>query len=163
VPLLISDTNIFIDLEAGDLLPALFSLPERIVVPDVLFDQELRARHEDLLDLGLAVRELQERAVERTVELAGRYGAVSRIDLSALALAEQESCPLLTGDRRLRDAATHEGVTVHGTLWVVRRLVDHGVPVDAVRQAFKAMRGAGRRLPWDRVRRLIQELESTRR
>lgn len=51
--LLVSDANIFIDFEAADLLTELFRLPHEIVVPDVLYAQELAEQHADLLNLGL--------------------------------------------------------------------------------------------------------------
>lgn len=40
--LLIRDTNIFIDLEEGELMQFLFLLPNRIGVPDLFSNDELR-------------------------------------------------------------------------------------------------------------------------
>ena len=113
----------------------------------------------DLLDLGLRLVELEAPAVERVVDLAARYPHPSRLDLAALAAAEQESCPLLTGDRRLRAAAEEEGVDVHGTLWLAARLVREGhLSVDELREAYSRMRAAGRRLPWEKVQVQLREL-----
>ena len=50
MPLLISDTNIFIDFQEGKLLEELFQLTATIGVPDLLFEDELREQHEHLLD-----------------------------------------------------------------------------------------------------------------
>lgn len=41
--LLISDANIIIDLEAGEILGSLFALPYRFAMPDVLFEEEIKA------------------------------------------------------------------------------------------------------------------------
>ena len=158
--LLISDANIFIDFEDGGLLEELFDLGVTIAVPDVLFEDELRDQHEALLEHGLRLMSLKAAAVERTIELASRYRRPSRLDLAALALAEQEGCPLVTGDRRLREAADHEGVEVHGTLWVAELLCTEGiVSVAQLRVAYARMRGAGRRLPWQVVEEQLQRLE----
>ena len=46
--LLVSDANIFIDFEVSELTAKLFQLPHDIVVPDTLYQQELRARHPHL-------------------------------------------------------------------------------------------------------------------
>ena len=46
------------------------------------------------------------------------------MDHSALALAMQEKCPLLTGDKDLRTAAKSEGVEVHGTVWIIEELLN---------------------------------------
>lgn len=157
--LLVSDANIFIDFDEGGLLRELFQLPERIGVPDLLFEDELRGQHADLLELGLALLELAPDGVLRAAELARRHRRPSRLDLAALALAEQEKCPLLTGDRHLREAARAEGVDVHGTLWLVERLVTlRIVRVDRVRLAYERMRAAGRRLPWERVEEQVRRL-----
>ncbi len=158
--LLISDANIFIDFEDGGLLTRLFEISATIAVPDILFEDELREQHEDLLECGLVLIALETSAVERTVALAARYRQPSRLDLAALALAEQEACPLVTGDRRLREAADHEGVEVHGTLWVAELLFSEGAgTVMQLRIAYARMRGAGRRLPWDAVEEQLQRLE----
>jgi predicted nucleic acid-binding protein len=157
--LVVSDANVFIDLEEGGILAALFRLPEAIAVPDVLFEEELRDRHAHLLELGLRVLVVKERGVERAVALAAQYRKPNRNDLFALALAEQESCPLLTGDRFLREAAVAEGVTVHGTLWVTERMVEaRALPATRLRAAYARMREGGRRLPWGKVEALLERL-----
>ncbi len=51
--LLISDANILIDMEVGNLMPVIFRLPYEIAVPDILFELELRERHSHLLEAGL--------------------------------------------------------------------------------------------------------------
>lgn len=157
--LLISDANILIDFEEGGLVDALFGLEARLAVPDVLFEDELKEAHPHFEELGLESIELGPVAVHRAVELARAHRRPGRIDLLALALAEQEACPLLTGDRDLRDAANAEGVEVHGTLWVAALLLDAGlVTASELRAAYQAMRAASRRLPWslvdDQLRRL---------
>lgn len=156
---LISDANILIDFEEGGLLGQLFALPEHIGVPDILFEDELRAYHEHLLACGLLLFELGEAAIQRSVELASRFRHPSRLDLAALALAEQEGCPLITGDRYLREAAELEGVEVHGTLWLAERLVVEGVITQSqLTAAYALMREASRRLPWVEVERQLQRL-----
>jgi len=50
--LLISDANILIDLEEGEILNSLFSLPYQFTVPDILYFDELEMQHAHLLDRG---------------------------------------------------------------------------------------------------------------
>ena len=71
--LLISDANILIDVEVGGLTASMFSLDYRFALPDVLFYEELEVQHGHLLDMGLEVRELDEKMVARAVKLALRY------------------------------------------------------------------------------------------
>ena len=56
--LLISDANIFIDMEVGGLIERMFDLDYQFAVPDVLFAEELAGHHGYLLDLGLQTRQL---------------------------------------------------------------------------------------------------------
>ncbi len=51
---LVSDVSVLIDLEHGSLLEAAFRLPFKFVVPDVLYELELKAYNGPaLLELGL--------------------------------------------------------------------------------------------------------------
>ena len=71
------------------------------------------------------------------------------LDLMASVLAQQECCPLLTGDQHLRKAATAEAVEVRGTIWLLEYMLDHGLITTAVAQGgYAAMEDAGRRLPF---------------
>ncbi len=71
--LLISDANILIDIEDGHLTPIVFRLPYEIVVPDVLFELELKERHSYLLEAGLKVKSLAPESVKKTEFLIAQY------------------------------------------------------------------------------------------
>lgn len=161
--LLISDANVLIDFEAGGVTAALFDLGAGLAVPDVLFEEELKASHAALIEHGLRVLALSSESVSHALQLALRHRRPRRNDLLALALAVQERCPLVTGDRALRSAAVAEGVEVHGTLWLMTEVRLRGVrSVGDLREAYGRMRAAGRRLPWDEVRTWL-ELHGVRR
>jgi len=49
--------------------------------------------------------------------------ALSLADCSVLFLAAQKEAILLTGDRQLRMEAEKEGIEVHGSLWILDRMV----------------------------------------
>ena len=125
--LLISDANIFIDMKAGGLVEAMFRLPEIFAVLDILFMEELVEYHLELPGYGLQVMSLTEETVAESMRLRQQHRHPSQNDLFALALAKQESCPLLTGDRRLRDVAKQEGVVLKGTLWLIERMVEEAI------------------------------------
>jgi hypothetical protein len=161
--LLVSDANVVIDMDAGGLLKAMFKLDYSFAVPDILFEEELKAQHPELPALGLKSLELREEAVKHVEELSVKYekSGASRNDFVALALARQEACPLLTGDSRLRQVCDAEEVDVHGTVWLVGKMMEQKIiGLAAIRRAYRAMRDAGRRLPWDEVEK---QLESCRK
>jgi predicted nucleic acid-binding protein len=159
VLLLVSDTNILLDWEDGGRLEVLFALGATLVVPDVLLAEELADRAERLTSLGLQARPLGPDGIVRAAVLARTHRRPGRIDLLALALAEQEGCPLLTGDRDLRAAAEAEGVAFHGTLWLAEVAVTAGALAPReLRTVYRRMRDAGRRLPWKEVEAQLRRL-----
>ncbi|TDT44442.1 putative nucleic acid-binding protein [Halospina denitrificans] len=149
MPLLISDANIFIDLEEGGLIAELFQLPHEIMTPDILYEEELDEQHAHLLEMGLRLGELTPDTMVEAYRLIETYRDPGSNDCFAMALARQEQCPLLTGDSALRAAAHSEGIEVRGTLWVVEALVSEGRITRAQAEySYKRMKAADRRLPW---------------
>ena len=170
--LLVSDANILIDMDAGGQLKGMFKLDYGFAVPDVLFEEELKAqltprdrsRRRRGRDCGGERRRRPSPPSPwpRTAFRGGpgRRGA-GRNDLLALALASQEKCPLLTGDSRLRKVCEDQKMDVHGTIWLVGQMIEQKiVGIAAARSAYRAMREARRRLPWDEVEK---QLESFRK
>ena len=150
--LLISDANIFIDVKVGKLIEVMFQLPESFAVPNILYEEELLERHPELPSYGLQVLEIEGLFMQEAYRLRGIYSQPSQNDLFALALAKQEQCPLLTGDKKLRAAAKAEDVVVCGTLWLIERLYqERKINITAVEQAYARMKEEGRRLPWKEV------------
>jgi predicted nucleic acid-binding protein len=158
--LLISDANILIDMEAGELLERLFRLPMQLAIPDVLYWEEIEPGTSGLQELGLQVMEVTGDYVAYALGLSAKYGsAPSSNDYLALALAKQEDCPLLTGDQALKAVALAENVSVMGTLWLIRAMVENQLlTVDAAFAALARMKARNRRLPWGDAERILNSL-----
>lgn len=156
--LLVSDSNVPIDIEYGNLTDIMFCMNIVFIVPDVLFEKELKSRHAHLLDLGLKIKSLSDKAVDRAIKFTDKYRQPSELDLLALSLAVEEQCPLLTGDKNLRKAAELEGVQVYGTIWLVSEMLQKKIiPPNAALIAFQKMKAAGSRLPWNEVDKLLDK------
>lgn len=125
--LLVSDANVFIDFEVAELTVQLFRLPHEIIVPDILYEQELASRHPHLQQFGLQVRGLTGDQVSDAYRLQLKYREPSVNDLFALTLEKSLACPLVTGDRRLRAAAEAEGLRLLGTLTLMEHLFVHSI------------------------------------
>ncbi|MGI0081096.1 MAG: PIN domain-containing protein [Nitrososphaerales archaeon] len=157
--LLISDANILIDIEIAELTREMFQLPETFAVPDILFLEELVEHHHELPGYGLQVMQLAAEVVEEANQLRARYIHPSMNDLFALALAKHVQCPLLSGDGRLRNAASQEQVSVRGTLWLLESLVQHEIiNLGRLEKTYELLRTENRRLPWDEVTRQLNRL-----
>lgn len=125
---LVSDTSVVIDLERALLLEHVFGLPYRFVVPDALYDKEIRDYGgERLLALGLQVRPLSGEQLTEAQRLRSLERRISIHDSYALTLAKAEAAILLAGDAAMRRLAEAEEVRCHGVLWVFDRLEEHQV------------------------------------
>ena len=161
--LLISDANILIDMIDGGIADELFQLEYEFGVPDVLFEYELKEHHPELLDKGLKVMGLGETSIEITFDLHAQHrnAGLSVNDCMALVLANQQKCPLLTGDAALRQICILEQVEVKGTLWLMGQLfLASIITAERAALAYEAMRHAGSRLPWADVAAQLSEFKS---
>ncbi len=167
--LIISDSNIFIDMEVGGLKRQMFQLPEALGTPNILYAEELASQHPDLPTLGLQIMNVEEKFMKLADQWQDMYPGPSFNDLSAMALTKQEQpknnnqCTLLTGDQRLRSAAESETIEVHGTLWLMDRLFDEGIiNHNRAVQAYAQMQQEKRRLPWDEVEKQLKGFRNNR-
>lgn len=161
--LIISDANILIDFEHADLTPRLFQLELELAVPDLLYHDELSKHHGDLPSLGLELLELPPALIGRAYEYRSQHPKPSIYDLFALVLSLNRQCPLLTGDKALRQLARGEGVDVFGTLWLMERLFEARlITVDEMESAYDAMLANQSRLPEREIRRQLKRLKAGR-
>lgn len=154
----VSDANVLIDVDAGELAESMFSIPHiNFYLPDVLFHQELRTRHAHFLKLGLQLKILPGHLVAKTAELMQNYPKPSRMDIFALVLAMENDWILLTGDKNLKKVAEHLKLECHGTIWVVDQMLKSDVITsDTARDGFQKMKKNGSRLPWDEAEKMIK-------
>ncbi len=158
--LLISDTNIIIDLDVGGVLEQMFRLQEDFAVPNILYLEELSEQHSELPALGLKILDIKEEFMRKAYELGGIYNKPGRNDIFALVLALQEKCTLLSGDSDLREAATSENVEVRGTLWVMERLFEEKLlDLASMEAAYVRMKKESRRLPWNQIDAQLEKYE----
>ena len=123
----VSDTSVLIDLERGCLLEAAFRQPFAFAVPDLLYEQELKAREGSRLrELGLQIAQLDGDGVAKAVEYRKQVPALSLPDCFALALAVRGNWTLLTGDAKLRRLAEASRVECHGLLWLLDEMLAAG-------------------------------------
>lgn len=159
--LIISDANILIDFEHAELTPRLFQLELELAVPDLLYHDELSTHHGDLPSLGLQLLELPPELIGQAYEYRARYPKPSIYDLFALVLSQNRQCPLLTGDKALRDLAQSKGVAVFGTIWLMEQLFDaHLVTIDEMESAYEIMLDNQSRLPKREISRQLRRLKA---
>lgn len=125
--LLVSDSSVLIDLERGGLLQAAFQSGHTLIVPDILYQNELEAYNGPyFVSLGLGVTDCTPDEVQMAQDLANTHPALSLEDCFALACATRSNHILLTGDGPLRAAAGPKSVPCKGLLWLLDEMLASG-------------------------------------
>src|ERR1051325_2934861 len=106
--IVVSDSSCIIDLRKVSLLDIFLKLPYEILIPDLLFEEELlkftEAQKRALIKDGLKVIDMPGERVLRAQQVMRSNPRLSVHDGFAFALAESHpGCILLTGDSCLRD------------------------------------------------------------
>lgn len=154
---LITDTNIWIDLDHGELLELIFHLPYQICAADFA-KAEIRSIDVTVLERqGLIFQGLDKTLMAELLSLRQRKTAIAIADLEAFLLAREQGAVLVTGDRNLARLAMDEGLEVHGLLWLMDEMVQIGVlrPLRAA-ASLSTIIDRGARLPADECDRRIR-------
>ena len=123
-------------------------------------DNELARYRDQLVRYGVRVCALSGAGTQRISQIRSARPALSTFDVEAALIAESRHAVLLTNERLLRKLAADLGTTAHGSLWVIRTLVDRGfIDPPAGLTALSAMREADSRLPEAECTRLRREME----
>jgi len=153
---LITDTNIWIDLDNGGILVDVFRLPYQFLTPDIAAREFIKPRWQTLQALGFVFQELLADQVIELAQLRLSHRNLSAIDLASFLLAKSLHATLLTGDSRLFELAISNDVSVHGVLWLLDEMVRLWVLVpERAAVALQKMLDMGARLPSDECRKRL--------
>ncbi len=127
--LIITDSSVFFDVIKIQALTEFFALDFEICTTDFMKDEILESEQREQIEIfirskKLTVFELSEAEIEEVEKFKTKRFFKTLIDKTVLWKAKQLNCPLLTGDGKLRSEAMDQGLTVHGSLWVIRTLVE---------------------------------------
>jgi predicted nucleic acid-binding protein len=146
--ILVTDTNIWIDLENGEILTDIFRLPYQFITTDFAVGEFISPEWKTLLSLGLKTYPLEGEKILELLVLRQTYQQLSVVDLAALLLAKTMGVMLLTGDRNLNNLARTQGVSVHGVLWVLDEMMFHQILTNIqAAETLRKMLAQGARLP----------------
>lgn len=163
--LVVSDTNIFIDLISMGLLGDFFLLPFDISTVDfVIRKLKKTGQNEAVVEFQkrnrLTVFEFSSVEIDEIIKLKySSGGPLSFQDCSVWYCAKQHSAVLLTGDKALSLKARADAIEVHGLLYIIEQLVDNNViPPLLAAHKLEWLKNANKRLPMETVERLINKL-----
>lgn len=155
--ILVSDTSVLIDLDRGNLLVPAFSSGLSMVVPDLLYEDELKDTNGPYLrTLGLGVLALDPPELQLVQTIKSRRPVLSLADCFALVLALRQDHALVTGDRNLRNEAEKEKTATYGLLWLLDQLSALGVDRTTLHQGLSGIAASVKcRLPREEVMRRL--------
>ena len=149
----VQDANILIDLEMADLFEAWFKFEIDAHTTDFVVRELKRGHHlvalSHLNSGRIQTHNFSSETMTRLVTLKTEIGSsVSVPDCSALLLSIELDVPLLTGDNALRKQANRRSIEVHGTLWIMDMIVEHGIiPSRNMATRLNELLNQGRFLP----------------
>ena len=156
------DTCVVLDLRAAGVLHVAAHNLSRPAVGYLAAHEgnELAAYRDELVRYGVRVCTLPGAGTLRIPAIRSARPALSAFDIEAALVAETRRAVLLTSERPLRNLAADLGIAVHGSLWVIRTLVEQGfIDPPAGLVALSALCDANPRLPQAECVRLGRDLK----
>jgi predicted nucleic acid-binding protein len=125
--IIITDTNVFIDLIKSGALDFFFQCPFEVCTTDLVLEeikpQEQRAHLEKHVATNrLRVLQLSTEDILAAIQLPTQSNLKRITDKSVLLKAIQMQACLLSGDGDLRKEGQRAGLEVRGSLWVIREI-----------------------------------------
>ena len=150
--LIISDTNIWLDLISVNLLDAFFSLPCSFATTSFVMSEIIQPEQKKMLQLFIASHKLKVVTFEldelEKINAITNNTKISIPDRSVWYYAKNTRGRLLTGDAELRQAAEKDTVKVSGILYVFDSLVEYGILEKTMAtKSLEKLMGINLRLP----------------
>lgn len=164
--LIVTDTNVFIDVLKCDICSEFFKLKREIHTTQFVMEE---LHEEQLNELStyrekgrLIVKEFQQDELANLVLMQVKRKGVQRrlADKSVLYLCEEHIGLLLGGDGDLRKEAEERGLEVHGSIWLINELVEEGIlpPQEGVNKLI-LLKKVNSRLPLKEIDHAIAEIK----
>lgn len=162
----VSDTNIFIDLIESNLLESFMDLPWEIHTTDFVINELnkgiQRNKVERFISSGeITVKSFTGKEMEELFDFSIKQRARTRVsiqDCSVWLYAQKNTYTLLTGDNRLRHAASENGVDVHGIFYIIDKMVETSTicRINAI-EALEKLKEINPRLPLSYINEYINK------
>ena len=161
--IIITDTNVFIDLIQSGALDYFFQLPYDIRTTDLVIEEIKLPEQQSALDKfrsdgRLTVLELDSGEIRAALELQTQTTLTRITDRSVLLKAIHLQCLVLSGDGALRKECERRGLRVHGSIWVIREIWMAGLGDSAQLLAMVDELMNNNRLPGHELEKLRREI-----
>ncbi len=161
----ISDTNIFIDLLNVDLLDTFLKLPLEVHTTDFIIyelrEEQVEVITEKINDKKITLNEANEEEYTEILEQMKERESLSLDDHSVYYYAKKLSATILTGDRAFRNFAEEKHIEVRGILWVLDEIITNEL-LNKTEMVSKltCLMETNKRLPSDECERRLEKWKS---
>jgi rRNA-processing protein FCF1 len=163
--IIITDTNVFFDVISINALPEFFGLDFEICTTDFVVNEILLTAQKEQIEFFIRSRKLTVfQLAEDDVDEIKAFKTVRFFrgitDKTVLWKAIKLKCPLLTGDKKLKNEAKDQGVEVHGSIWIVIELVEKEIITKGKGiELLKLLMEVNGSLPHDEIEKLIRQYQ----
>jgi predicted nucleic acid-binding protein len=162
--LIITDTNVFFDIISIDALPEFFAIDFEICTTDFVVSEILRSHQREQVESFIRAKKLivfelsiDEIDCIRNFKTTRFFKGIT--DKTVLWKSQQLNCPLLTGDKKIRNEAEDLNIEVHGSIWVIQKLItDEVVSKQAGTVLLEKLKASNTNLPHHEIDKLIRQL-----
>ena len=161
--LIITDTNILFDIISIGALPEFFSMDYEICTTVFVIQEIRQSDQQEAIEVFIRAKDLtliefdsDEISEIEKFKTSKSFKGIT--DKSVLWKSLKLNCPLLTGDRKLRSEAENQGVEVHGSIWVIEKLVEKNL-IDMAKgiHLLETLKHVNSSLPFDEIDKLIKK------
>jgi predicted nucleic acid-binding protein len=162
--LIITDTNVFFDIIGIGALPEFFALDFEIYTTDFVIKEILESNQQAQIESFIRAKSLNvfKFTADELIEVKNFqthrfFKGIT--DKTVLWKSHQLQCPLLTGDKKLRNEARDLNIVVHGSIWVINELVEKQIVTTAQgAELLEKLKLINSSLPLDEIDKLIKGL-----
>jgi len=163
--LIITDTNVLFDVIKIGALPEFFSLDYAICTSVFVIEEIKPSLQRELVDTfisakKLTVIEFTGEDVEDVVNFDTVKGLKRFTDKSVIWKSVQLNCPMLTGDKKMKEIAENIGIEVHGSIWVIDELYNYNlISTEKAIELLEQLMKTNSWLPRNEIEKRINKLK----
>jgi predicted nucleic acid-binding protein len=164
--LIITDVSVLFDLYQLGILTEFFALKAEISTTSFVYNEIVVANQVNEFEVykrsqKLNVIALTEKEQEAVSQFKTKRNLKSMPDKTMLWKSIQLRCALLTCDKKLKLEAKDHGIEVHGSIWVIEKLVEEKILETTKAITFlNTLMTINDRLPQDEIDKLIKKLKT---
>ncbi len=165
--IVISDTNIIIDLLNTDMLEYFLKLKIEVHTTDFvlveLYDEQIKILENKIEEKQLFIDKANEDDLNEIIKMQSEKTSLSINDISVYYFAKKQEAMILTGDKSLRKYAEENEIEVKGILWIFDELLNKELlSKKALADKLRTLMKTNKRLPSDECDSRLDKWESTK-